>query len=275
LLLFDALPARESWKTALSESEPDVESLMAAVGATLWHQSQEATDCRWLRVMAQVISGRFHIPADLAKEWFGYPNEGDQRSVRPSIRAAEIAPTSVEQPDLTWPHAFWDEAWKHTPCLALRKPIDEAEIEVVVTRARIREVTEQLRAYWETTHSTTGIDARHDAVFGTAFYALALLDELMGIGIANSILGRVGLRTIFEGRINLHFLLQRADESLWKKWRSFGAGQAKLSSLNSTIPLSHRNTSTLKASSTSRMKMSGKNLSRSIWQLGVGSTYAR
>lgn len=121
LRLFKALPAREVWDQALPQSEPDVALLMDAVGATLWHQSQEATDCRWLRLMAQVMSGRFHIPQETAKEWFGYPNEGDQREVRPSIRAAEIAPVSLESPDLTWPTAFWDEAWLHTPCLELRK----------------------------------------------------------------------------------------------------------------------------------------------------------
>jgi hypothetical protein len=231
LLLFEALPAHDSWKAALSGSEPDVELLMAAVGATLWHQSQEATDCRWLRVMAEVIAGRFHIPAEIAKEWFGYPNEGDQRRVRPSIRSAEITPTQFESPDLTWPHAFWDEAWKRTPCLALRKPKTDSPIEVALTRARVRELTDRLRAHWEATHSTTAIDARHDAVFGIAFYTLAILDELMGIGIGNSILGRLGLRSILEARINLRFLLQQKDENLWKKWRSFGAGQAKLNSL--------------------------------------------
>lgn len=231
LLLFEALPAHDSWKAALADSEPDVELLMAAVGATLWHQSQEATDCRWLRVMAEVISGRFHIPQEIAKEWFGYPNDGDQRSVRPSIRSAEMMSGGFEPADLTWSHAFWDEAWKRTPCLALRMTKEESRVEVVLTRACVREITARLRAHWEATHSTTAIAARHDAVFGMAFYALAILDELMGIGTGNSILGRLGLRTILEARINLRFLLQQNDESLWKKWRAFGAGQAKLSSL--------------------------------------------
>ncbi|MDD5198392.1 MAG: DUF5677 domain-containing protein [Terrimicrobiaceae bacterium] len=231
LLLFEALPARDSWTAALSDSQPDVELLMAAVGATLWHQSQEATDCRWLRVMGQVVAGRFHIPSDMLKQWCGYPNEGDQREVRPSIRSSEIAPSSFETPDLTWPHAFWDEAWRRTPCLQLRKPKEDVPVEPVLTRGRVRELNDRLRAHWEATHSTTAIDARHDAVFGMAFYALAILDELMGIGVANSILGRLGLRTTLETRINLRFLLQQNDEGLWKKWRAFGAGQAKLTSL--------------------------------------------
>lgn len=89
LRLFEVLPAREDWNEALPDIEPNIELLMDAVGSTLWHQSQEATDCRWLRVMAQVVAGRFHLPADFGDEWFKYPNLGDQREVRPSIRAAE------------------------------------------------------------------------------------------------------------------------------------------------------------------------------------------
>ena len=106
LRLFNSLPARQSWDKLLPQIKPNIELLMSTVGSNLWHQSQEATDCRWLSVMARVVAGKFHIPEETAKKWFGYPNEGDQRSVRPSIRAAEIAPSSIDPPDLTWPNAF-------------------------------------------------------------------------------------------------------------------------------------------------------------------------
>ena len=64
-----------------------------------------------------------------------------------------------------------------------------------------------------------------------AFYCLRILEEMMGIGIWNSVLGRLGLRTILEIRINLKFLLVEDDPDLWKKWREYGAGQAKLNAL--------------------------------------------
>lgn len=143
LLIFESLPARESWNKLLPNKPPDVELLMGAVGATLWHQSQEATDCRWMRLMAWTASGNFHIPEEIAKEWFGYPNEGDQGSVPPSIRAAEISLGSLDPstpPDLTWPHAFWNEAWENTPCLALVKRPGQPPIEETVTRQRIDRV---------------------------------------------------------------------------------------------------------------------------------------
>jgi hypothetical protein len=54
LLLFEGLPARDTWKEKLQAETPDSSApmiLMEAVRLTLFHQSQEATDCRWVRVM--------------------------------------------------------------------------------------------------------------------------------------------------------------------------------------------------------------------------------
>lgn len=90
---------------------------------------------------------------------------------------------------------------------------------------------EHLKSHWESTHTTTAINAAHDGVFGMAFYSLRLLEELLGLGVGNTILGRLGLRTILEVRINLRYLLHKNDEDLWKKWRTYGAGQAKLNAL--------------------------------------------
>ena len=105
------------------------------------------------------------------------------------------------------------------------------EVDEGVTRLRISEIREQLEAHWAATHATTGIDAKHDAIFGMALYCLRILEEMLSISIGTSVLGRLGLRTILEIRINLGYLLKEDKIDLWKKWRSFGAGQAKLNAL--------------------------------------------
>ncbi len=234
LRLFAALPGREDWLQELQKLpsiEPSVGLLMNAVGGTLWHQSQEATDCRWVRLMAQVVAGKFHVPDERAAEWLNYPNEGDQRSVRPSIRAAEMAQNPLEPPDLTWPRAFWVEAWANTPCIPIAQRHIQPSINETVTRQAISEVCDRLEEHWNQTHSTTAIDPKHDAVFGMVFYCLRILDEMVSIGIGTSVLGRLGLRTILEVRINLKYLLTKDTVDLWKKWREYGAGQAKLNAL--------------------------------------------
>lgn len=237
LRLFESLPAREIWHKLLPEGPIKVELLMDAVGVTLWHQSQEATDCRWLKVIAQVIAGKFHIPREMAEQWFGYPHEGDQRSVRPSIRAAEMQTNPLNPPDMTWPNNYWDEAWKQTPCFVLDIPKKAEKPASTLTRQTVSDAIAMLEAHWEATHTTTAIDAKHDAVFGMAFYSLRVLDEMLGIGVGEGILGRLGLRTILETHINLRYMLSKNEEELWKKWRVYGAGQAKLNALRFDVDM--------------------------------------
>ena len=231
LRLFDALPGKEDWHRILPTVKPDVDILMTAVGTTLWHQSEEATDCRWVRLMGKVAAGKVSMSRDKFNDLLNYPNESDQRSVRPFVRAMEISFGSLEHPSLVWPKAFWDESWASTPCIESSQRYEQPSFDEVVTHRAISELREQLELHWGQTHSTTAIDAKHDAVFGMAFFCLRILDEMMGIGIGSSILGRLGLRTILEVRINLKYMLVQDTPDLWKKWREYGAGQAKLNAL--------------------------------------------
>lgn len=231
LKLFEDLPAREDWFKHLPNDVPDIDLLMASVGLNLWHQSQEATDCRWVRLMGHLLSGKFHVPREMAENWLGYPYVGDQQSVRPSIRAAEMSENPLEPRDQAWPNAFWKKAWEKTPCLELKRKEVPRPPRSVITRNRIGKIEQRLQEHWQQTHITTGIDARHDAVFGIAFYALRLMEEMLGIEVGVGILGRLGLRTVLEAYLSLHYLLAKDDQALWKRWRTYGAGQAKLNAL--------------------------------------------
>ena len=249
LLFFESIPCHKSWEKVLPKIEPNIELLMSAVGSNLWHQSQEATDCRWLRLMAQVVTGNLHVSGKISKKWFGYPHEGDQRSVRPSIRSAEITIIPNKLQDLSWPNAFWDEARRNTPCFPLVNNDAILDPNEIVTRSQISKAIDALEEHWVQTHSTTAIDARHDSVFGMAFYSLRILQELFGIGVGTAIIGRLGLRTIVEIRITFRYLLNIDDSKFWEKWRIYGAGQAKLNSLkfdDQLNPPKHINTESIK-----------------------------
>jgi len=231
LTLFEQLPAKESWLKFLPDIEPDIDILMKAIGMCLPHQSQEATDCRWLKVMLQVVSGKLHAPREMVELWINYPYESDMRSIRPLIRASEINQNPFIQQDLTWSNNFWDSAWINTPCIKLPVAKENSFEDVKFFSSDIYELRSKLEEHWHDTHSTTAIDAKHDGIFGIAFYVLTILDELLSSGVNTGILGRLALRTILESHINLRYLLNKGDEELWKKWRTYGAGQAKLNAL--------------------------------------------
>ncbi len=88
-----------------------------------------------------------------------------------------------------------------------------------------------LHQHWFDTIKTSDIDAKHDTVFGFVFYALALFSELFAGQNRQGLTGRLILRTLVECRISLRYLVIKDDVEIWKKFRSFGSGQAKLALL--------------------------------------------
>ena len=235
MLLFPTLPAHKEWAQDIADTPvpDDWETLMEAVATVFDHQSQEATDIRWIRVVVQMIAGRmFFAPQmeETAKGILYYPNYGDQRRVRPSIRASEIAEKPGSVPT-EWPQQFWLQCWRDTRCQPKHFDVAQGEPIVGTSMSRIREVRVQLVEHFAATTLTTAVDARHDATFGVANYALAVMDELLRVNNSSTILGRMGLRSLLEALITLSYLSQADRPELWLAYREYGAGQAKLSFL--------------------------------------------
>ena len=168
---------------------------------------------------------------DFAETLLNYPDLEPGAAEGARVRATEGALPDSMRPESKWPTAFWQEAWEKTPCFMLAKRSATGEIQTSTTRQKMNELTENLKEHWSQTHSMTAVDAKHDATFGMAFYALRILTEMMAFGISNGILSRLGIRTILEIRINLKYLIDENKSELWQKWRRYGASQAKLSSL--------------------------------------------
>lgn len=253
LLLFRELPARDYWQGVLEQtpSAEDWRNLMLAVAKTLDHQSQESTDCRWVRVICIMAAGKLAFPKqleELAKEFAYYPDYGDMRKVRPSIRAIELALDSAAEIDQGWADKFWTQCLLDTPCFPL--PSTSVPTFVVgTTPERVRQVYNLLVEHGNQTVSTTAIDAKHDTVFGIAFYCLGILQELLRVGASQSITARIGLRTLVECFVTLSYLVKQDNPDLWKSYRVFGAGQAKLQYLkleDLDQPIHYVNAETLK-----------------------------
>lgn len=232
LLLFDDLPAREAWVEALrlQPVTDDWHCLMQAVAVTLDHQSQESTDCRFARVMAAIAGGRLHVPNEILDEYLKYPNV-DLRKVRPSIRATEVGLGMMftGSTNHEWPAKFWGQCLRDTSCWPLQlETATTKQPEVGTTSARIQEVKTLLINHCNRSRSSTAVDARYDTVFGIAFYSLSVLEDLLRIGVGNSVSARFGLRSLVDNLITLAYLAYKDDRKLWQSYRVFGAGQAKL-----------------------------------------------
>ena len=234
LLRYDSLPMRSTWAEHLAPPQ-DIELLRTAVGNILWHQSEMATACRWVRVMGLIVIGNIQFAPqtkETAELIVNYPN-GDLTKARPSIRASEIG--LGEMPGTSqsnqWVEGFWRESWEQTACIPQELSDTLPKVDNLLTRAQVNDLHQRLIDHWGSTQPSTAPEAKHAAVFGMALYCLRIIDEMMGIGVSASTLGRMGLRTILEVNLNLTYLNQRDQPKLWAKWREYGAGQAKLNVL--------------------------------------------
>jgi hypothetical protein len=235
LALFDNLPGRDKWREYLTINvvEEEWEKLYVTIAKCFDHQSQEATDCRWSKLFYFLVTDKLRLPRDMAEQIFEYPYVGDMRTVRPTIRSTEM--TLGMLPDGTtleskWCDYFWEQGLKDTPCWSLDLGV-KLNKDVKVDKTNFEIVKGSLKAHFSKTNISTGVDAKHDAVFGISMYCLEILEELIKDQNNTSILSRIGLRTIAECYITLAYLCHQNDGELWKTYRSYGSGQAKLSFL--------------------------------------------
>ncbi len=242
LRLLECLPDINLWTQYLEEPEQISawETLAHSIAKCMDHQSQESTDIRWLKIIHKTIVGKIVYPDTMKErieEFRLYPNKGDMRVVRPSIRALEMglrnAETGAEKPDHIPDgpgEAFWDECFKKTECI--HSNIDFPEVEDV--KSLLDEITKiqiSVDRHFFETMSRTSVDVRHEGAFGLTFYALSLLFELAHSRSHLLAGGRILLRSIMETYVTLHYLKHNDNETIWAQYRNYGAGQTKLAFL--------------------------------------------
>lgn len=246
LMFFEGLPSYGDWKEAIGAglddvSDKDLNNLVEALSGVMFHQTQEATDVRWVKLMGTILSGKIYMTgalADKIEEFNRYPNYGDQRSVRPSIRSMEMMGFTKET-DSTWPSDFWDYAYKHTECIPehnkyttekMRKNTKRIIDEKKFFSRRTHNAWQKLITHYYDTVETSDIDKKHESVFGIALFALDTFIEITILQTAGGITGRVAARIIFECYITLLKLAreERDGNPLWDAYRDYGIGQINL-----------------------------------------------
>ena len=176
LLIFESLPSRADWEQYINDPKPDLDLLMTAVGDTLFHQSPGATDSRWVWTIGMAAAGQMRVHkglSDYVEAMTNYPDlePGNPNGAR--VRASEGGLSKLAYAKSTWPDNFWKEAWEKSPCLQLASRRLDEQVQSSTTRQGISDLIERLEQHWNQTHSTTAVDAKHDAVFGMTFYAAA------------------------------------------------------------------------------------------------------
>jgi hypothetical protein len=243
LILVHCLPDASHWRRHLDEAKPETDGqiLAHAVADNFDHQSEKATDVRWMKVMHDIVSGQMQFPTsmrDLLEDFRLYPDRGDMRSVRPHIRAMEMGLRSIEigGKDLNidappiMGEAFWKEMKDKTDCI-LPRGFEPPTIPPKDLRDDVFAVVQEVQHHFDQTIATTDVDPRHDGAFGLVLFASSYLMSLASFYGHDFPFSRIVLRSIVEAFITLEFLGTKDDPTLWSQYRRYGAGQAKLAFL--------------------------------------------
>ncbi|WP_215350561.1 DUF5677 domain-containing protein [Sphingopyxis soli] len=242
LSLYPDIPDAKHWARHLKNwGEPDPEDYSIvgmAIGLNSWHQSETATDIRWARVLSMVLAAKVIFQPEmkhLVDEIVGYPDVGDLRKVRPSIRAME---QSFGAPELqaeatqqgSWTENFWTQSKRETECYLLPRNIVSSADHSEISR-QIISCYRALAKHFNDQESYVVADARLDASFGIAFYMIQLLATMIHGRSGSRLEGRIILRTMAECHIVLSYLKEIDADATWAQYRNYGTGQAKLAFL--------------------------------------------
>lgn len=243
LRLIQSLPDLGHWEAFTAEAIPENgwSILGREIGLSFFHQSQTATDLRWLKVINLLLSGRVSFGDGLKErieEFRLYPNHGEMTSVRPSIRAFEMTIRDLERgaerppeiPDFD-AEAFWTECRAKTDCIVEPKHDFNGDQDRGKLLDQLTEASIALSDHADDVAPSTGVDARRDAAFGMTLYAINIVMEAASSKSHILAGGRSLLRTVVEAVITLRYLAAKDHPTIWMQYRNFGMGQAKLAFL--------------------------------------------
>jgi hypothetical protein len=234
ILLIDDLPGIARWKREIGV-EPtgeDWNTLALAIAKVLDHQSEASTDIRWFKVIIAIISGRMRFPASFAErleEFRLFPDKGDMRSVRPSIRSMEM--TLRRSHPAEWIGKFWAQALRGTRCIDPSEGQGYTFVDTGIDPKTLYAARDSVIERFRRNIRAERVDARLDSAFGLVLYALSVLEEIGMHRIHTRIVGVVSLRSLAEVCITFRYLAHTDSPAMWQSYRVYGAGQAKLAFL--------------------------------------------
>lgn len=196
------------------------------------HQSNEATDLRFLTLGLHIFGKKIHISKDAPnalEALSNYPytshDHEKMKMYRPTIRAMEGS--FRENKDSEFVSEFWKKIGMITRCNPIRIMHEENQLNYQSFIEQYQKVLEYVTNSYKT---ESLLDDRFDVIISSITYALRLFSEISDNNIGNGILGRYAIRTIIEILIILKYLLKRENDhpAIWEEYKLYGVSKYKL-----------------------------------------------
>ncbi|WP_243359604.1 DUF5677 domain-containing protein [Fundidesulfovibrio terrae] len=204
------------------------------------HQSDFATDIRYIALMHQVFSGSLKLPKEVVEELIKYPElehtAEEMHTIRPMIRSSEMSLKMMESMNLQGDTddtpdeimcSFWDVLSR---CVECELFIIKREVEKSNTDMYVAHLQEIFRYLSELFTATKPLDAKMLVLLGIATYAYKRMHEVYAHDLYNSVCGRGAVRSIIECYIMLKYLLliENDHKNIWEEYQYYGIGLTKL-----------------------------------------------
>ena len=211
--------------------EDRCKAIVETMSEIMDHQSNEATDIRFVAVYFNILSGKMHLLKEQVNLLISYPASKHideiMRMARPIVRSLEMMILTFENTDSEYLKGFWRCVSEMTECDIFVINFPEENRSITAYMESLHEVFVYLS---ELLIASNMLDEKMNVLLGIATYSYKRLKEIYRHQLFNSISGRSCVRVLIEDYIMMKYLMKNEafHENIWRDYQLYGMGLYKL-----------------------------------------------
>lgn len=207
------------------------ETLIQTMNDIMNHQSNEATDIRFVALYFTLLSGKVILQKDQLNllETYSTASHSDEimHIARPTVRSLEMIILDFEKIDYKYLKEFWRCVSEMTDCNIFVIKYSEEQRNIAAYMENLHEVFTYLSELYVTTDP---LSEKMIVLLGIATYSYKRMKEIYDHQLFNSILGRSCVRVLIEDYVMMKYLLKKEldNNNIWRDFQLYGIGSYKL-----------------------------------------------
>lgn len=221
----------ESFYSPKFSIEERCEILTQTMSDIMGHQSDEATDIRFVALYFNLLFGKLHLQKEQIDLLVAYPTSKHTDEImhmaRPTVRSLEMMILTFEKTDSEYLKRFWRCLSEMTECSLFTIRFPEEKREITEYMEKVYDVFSYLTDLYTTANP---LDDKMKVLLGIATYSYKRLKEAYEHQLFNSISGRSCVRVLIEDYIMMKYLVKNESDhdNIWRDYELYGMGLYKL-----------------------------------------------
>ena len=225
-------PSFNKYFQATTPTKERLNKLLDIIGELSDHQTNKATDIRYVVLFHDIKSGRMVMPQEtiqlLDRYRFLSHDDIEMRMIRPTIRASEMVVLSdvMKIDNNSYLKNFWEIVSQSTECDCFYIKLEEETVDTTEFIGKVHTVFQ----YYNELVKTQPLNNKLLVLSSIAIYSYKRLNELVKHSLYNEISGRSIARSIVENYIMMKYLINHEGEhtDIWTEFQYYGIGKIKL-----------------------------------------------